>query len=151
MFPHTAPWAIRGKTRIIGANLTYRTLAFDYASWEFVLKGVRSGDTAWLKVASGLRPALATHQGEEMIGAVSTVLDQNAIGALQILLPLYGPGIICGYEEEKGVIDQLHAERRALLLKGYRLRPNARHALTSSGESSGITIKARSECPVEIE
>ena len=46
MFPHTDPWAIHRKTRIIGSRLTYAPLASDDARWEVVLKGVRSGDAA---------------------------------------------------------------------------------------------------------
>ena len=129
MFPHTDPWVIRLKTRIIGSRLTYAPLASNDAKWEFVLKGVRSGDATWLSVASDLRPALDTHPGEEMIGAVSTVLEKNPTGALRNLLPSYGAQVVCGEDEEGSAIDRLHAERRAQLLKALPASPERQACL----------------------
>ena len=136
IFPHTDPWAIRWKIHIIGPGLTYGPLAADDAAWEVVLNGVRSGDSAWLSVASDLLPVLDTHPGEEMIGAVSTALDKNPSDALRILLPSYGAKIVCGQDEEGLVINRLHAERRALLLKAppASAEPNAQACLSVVGQ-----------------
>jgi hypothetical protein len=90
MFPHTSPWVIRWKVRIIGCALTYGPLAYDDDRSSIVLNGVRTGNSAWLSVASGLRPTLDTHPGEEMLEAVSTVFDTNPAGALHILVPNRG-------------------------------------------------------------
>lgn len=116
LFPQTDPFVIRLKTHIIGSGLTYAPLASDDDKWECVLEGVRSGDGTWLRVASDLYPALDTHPGEEMLGAVSTAFDKNPRGVLRILLPSYGAQAVCGEDEEGSVIDRLHAERRAQLL-----------------------------------
>ena len=129
LFPHTDPRAIRWKIRIIGSTLTYAPLASDDANWELVLKGVRSGDAAWLSVAADLRPALDTHPGEEMFGAVSTVLDKDPTGALRILLPSYGAEVVCGQDEQGSAVDRLRAERRALLLKGLPAAPERQACL----------------------
>jgi hypothetical protein len=140
IFPHTNLWAIRWKIHIIGPRLTYGPLATDDAAWEVVLNGVRSGDSAWLSVASDLKPALDSHPSEEMDGAVSTVLDKNPSGALRILVPSYGAKIVCGEDEEGSVIDRLHAERRALLLKALPASPERQACLSVVGrvlESAG--------------
>jgi hypothetical protein len=117
MFPHTSASAIRLKTRIIGANLVYRPLAYDEDRWEVILRGVRSGDPAWLGVAADLRVALDTHPGEEMLGAVSVAIEANPAGAIQILLPQYGPDVVCGQDEDGQPIGAGQAERRIRLLE----------------------------------
>jgi hypothetical protein len=116
MFPHTNPEIIHVKTRVIGSRFVYAPLAYDETRWEVVLAGVRSGAPVWLRVAADLRPALDTHPGEEMLGAVSGVLDTNPLGAVRILLPGYGPDIVCGRDEEGLTIDRSRAERRERLL-----------------------------------
>ena len=80
-------------------------------------------------MAADLRPALDTHPGEEMLGAVSTVLDANPAGAVQILLPRYGAEVVCGQDEEGSAIDRSRAERRALLLKGQPASPELQACL----------------------
>jgi hypothetical protein len=140
MFPHTNPSAIHAKARIIGSRLTYAPLASEEARWEVVLKGVRSGEAPWLSVAADLRPALDTHPGEEMLGAVSTVLDTNPEGAVQILLPHYGADVVCGQDEEGLAIDRARAKRRTLLLKGQPATPELQACLSVVGhilESGG--------------
>jgi hypothetical protein len=54
---------------------------------------------------------------------VSTVLDTNPAGAVQILLPRYGAEVVCGQDEEGFPVDRPRAERRALLLKGQPAAP----------------------------
>jgi len=130
IFPHTNPSVIRAKARIIGPRLTYASLVYDDARWEVALKGVRSGDAAWLSVAADLRPALDTHPGEEMLGAVSTVLETNPVGAVQILLPRYGAEVVCGQDEEGLAIDRPRAERRVLLLERQPAAPELQACLT---------------------
>jgi hypothetical protein len=130
LFPSTNPWVIRFKTHIIGAVLTYAPLASDDDKWELVLKGVRSGDETWLQVALDLYPALDTHPGEEMLGAVATAFDKNPSGAVRILLPTYGAQVVCGEDEEGSGIDRLHAERRAQLVEGLTASPERAACLT---------------------
>jgi len=117
LFPHTNPYVIHAKTLVIGPRLVYGPLAYDDAKWEVVLRGVRSGEPAWLHVAVDLKPALDTHPGEEMLGAVSTVVDTNPLGAVQILVPQYGAELVCGQGEDGLAIDQNRAERRVRLVQ----------------------------------
>ncbi len=139
LFPYTDPSVIHFKTHIIGSGLTYAPLASDDDKWELVLKGVRSGDETWLRVASDLYPALDTHPGEEMLGAVSTAFDKNPGGALRILLPSYGSQVVCREDEEGSVIDRLHAERRAKLLEGLPASPEREACLTVIRQILGTT------------
>jgi hypothetical protein len=101
----------------------------DQSKWELLFKGVRSGDAVWLKIAWELRPALDTHPGEEMLGAVSTVFDKNPMGALRILLPSYGAEAICSQDEEGSAIDRRRAERRMVLLKLQPASPECQACL----------------------
>jgi hypothetical protein len=117
VWPCTNPWVVHAKSRILGPRLVYGPLAYDDDLWEVVLVGVRSGDSAWLRVAVDLRPSLDTHPGEEMLGAVSSVLDKNPIGALDMLLPLYGPSIVCAEDDEGAPISRVRAKERVQLLE----------------------------------
>jgi len=117
LFPHTNPYVIHAKTLVIGPRLVYGPLAYDDAKWEVVLRGVRSAEPAWLRVAADLRPALDTHPGEEMLEAVSAVVDTNPRGALEVLVPQYGAELVCGQAEDGRAIDRSRAERRAHLVE----------------------------------
>jgi hypothetical protein len=123
VFPSTNPSAIRAKARIVGPRLTYAPLAHDDAKWRVVLQGVRSGDPVWLGVAAALEPALDTHPGEEMLGAVSNVLDRNPRNAIELLLPTYGPEIVCGTDTEGAALNRLDAERRISALASVPSSP----------------------------
>ena len=118
MYPYTQPALIQAKARIVGAGLTYAPLAHDDGRWSIVLTGVRSGELAWLRVAAALRPALDTHPGEEMLGAVATVLDRNPSDALRLLLPSFGAEAVCGVDEEGLPLEGSRAEHRVSLLEG---------------------------------
>jgi hypothetical protein len=115
-WPFTNPWLIRAKVRLLGPTIVYAPLAYRDEQWDAVLAGVKSGDAVWLYVAVDLYPALDTHPGEEMFGAVSTVVDKNPKGAVDVLLPTYGPAIVCGEQEEGQPINHATAERRVQLL-----------------------------------
>jgi hypothetical protein len=117
LWPTTHPTLIHVKALAIGSRMTYGPLASDDSRWETVLHGVASGDSSWLRVASDLEPALDTHPGEEMIGAVSQAFDKNPFGALTILLPRYGEGIVCGQEADGGAISRDKAHQRLHLLE----------------------------------
>lgn len=130
LHPYTNPWIIHIKTHVVGSGLTYGPLASDDAKWETVLNGVRSGDSRWLRVAADLQPALDTHPGEEMAGALVNVLDKNPTGALQVLLPGYGAEVVCGEDEGGAAIDPIHAGRRAQLLRTQPESPERRACLT---------------------
>ena len=116
VWPYTNPWLICAKIRILGSVLVYGPLAYDDDRWEIVLAGVRSGTPIWLRVAVDIYPALDTHPGEEMLGAVSSVIDKNTVGAIDILVPTYGANIVCGEQEEGEPINKVVAEKRILLL-----------------------------------
>ncbi len=121
-WPSTKPILIRLRVHVIGARLTYGPLAYDDSRWQTVLDGVASGDASWLHVAADLEPALDTHPGEDMIGAVSRAFDKNPAGALMILLPRYGAGIVCGQDQDGGVISYELARRRLDVLKTIPFR-----------------------------
>ena len=112
LFPHTDPLVIHAKVSLIGPRLVYGPLAADDSRWEVVLTGVETGQVAWLRVAADLRPALDTHPGEQMLGAVARVLDVNPLGAIETLLPIYGPDVVCGQDEEGTPLTGPRAERR---------------------------------------
>jgi hypothetical protein len=117
LWPWTYPTVIHAKARILGPGLVYGPLAADDGRWDSVLAGVRSADPLWLRVAVDLRPVLDTHPGEEMVAAVSGVLDKNPAGAIAILLPAYGVGVVCGQDDEGDVIAHETAEKRLRLLQ----------------------------------
>jgi hypothetical protein len=116
-FPITNPWVIRAKTHVFGPKAVYRPLAYYDEAWEVVLKGVKSGSSVWLRVAVDLYPALDTHPGEEMVEAVSTVIDTNPAGAIDTLVPIYGADIVCGQRGEEQTITPAVAEGRLGILK----------------------------------
>ncbi len=116
IFPLTNPWVIFSKDRITGVAWVYRGLSFEDDRWEVVLRGVKSGESIWLRVAADLKPALDTHPGEEMIGAVSIALDKNPESALKLLVPVYGAQLICGEEMDGSPLTPDHAKARRLLL-----------------------------------
>lgn len=111
-FPLTNPWIIRAKVRLLGPGTVYWPLSYYDDSWDVVLAGVKSGSPVWLHVAAELYPALDTHPGEEMYEAVSTVIERNPVGAISILVPVYGADLVCGKGEEWQSISQAIAEKR---------------------------------------
>jgi hypothetical protein len=120
MYPYTQPSLIQAKARILGPRLTYASFARDDDRWSIVLAGVRSGDLQWLRVAAALRPALDTHPGEEMLGAVATMFEENPSDAVGVLLPAYGADPVCGVDEEGLPLDVSRAQQRIAILKRQR-------------------------------
>lgn len=116
MWPFTNPWIIQTKVHLSGPKVVYKPLAYREDLWDIVLTGVKTGNKKWLRVAVALFPALDIHPGEEMISAVSTVIDKNPSGAIDVLIPIYGPDIVCGYQDEEEPVTLLTAERRLNLL-----------------------------------
>jgi hypothetical protein len=102
MYPHVNPSVIHWKAKVLGPRLTYGPLASREEVWDSIVAGVRSGEWRWLRVAVDLQPALDTHPGEEMVDAITSVIDANPHGAIQWLLPAYGAELVCG-EEGAGV------------------------------------------------
>jgi hypothetical protein len=137
-WPSTRPSLIRCRVVIFGSQLTYGPLAYDDSRWAKVLDGVASGDPSWLHVAADLEPALDTHPGEEMIEAVSRAFDRNPVGALTILLPRYGEGIVCAHDEEGGFISPDRAHKRMNMLE--RLSPNAVDGLAFQRCTAALTV-----------
>jgi hypothetical protein len=131
LFPHTNPSVIHLKTKVLGPRLTYAPLAYDSARWEVVLEGVRSADVRWLEVAADLRSALDTHPGEEMLSAVSSVLELNPHDAIQLLIPSYGADLVCAQDEDGGPVSAAVAKRRVRLLEDRVASPTARQCLAA--------------------
>jgi hypothetical protein len=131
LFPHTNPSIIHLKTMVLGPRLTYAPLTYDDARWEVVLEGVRSADVRWLQVAADLRPALDTHPGEEMLSAVSSVLELNPDDAIQLLIPAYGADLICAEDEYGASLPTAVAERRVRLLEHRAASPAAQECIAA--------------------
>jgi len=129
VWPITRPWVIRLKVSLLGPGLAYGPLASDDDRWATVLAGVSSGDASWLHVAVDLEPALDTHPGEEMEGAVSEALDRNPVGALTILLPQFDMHVVCGQEKDGRVLSSDRARKRLLLLRTLSTRVVDTHRL----------------------
>jgi hypothetical protein len=121
-WPWTNAWMIHTRSHIVGASLVYASLAHSDDRWAVVLRGVRSGDPAWLHVAADLSPALDTHPGEEMLAAVSVAFDANPGGALAILVPTFGANMVCGRDETGAHLASEKAkERLETLMKGNQV------------------------------
>jgi hypothetical protein len=117
MYPHVNPSVIHWKAKVLGPRQTYGPLASRQEVWDAIVAGVRSGEWRWLRVAVDLQPALDTHPGEEMADAITSVIDVNANGAIQWLLPAYGAELVCG-EEGAGVrVSGPRRQRRKALVE----------------------------------
>jgi hypothetical protein len=100
------------RVHLLGPGPVYRSLAQDEGKWSSIVEGVRGGNSVWLKVAVALRPALDTHPGEEMLEAVTGVIDRNPDGAIRLLIPAYGPDLVCALGADGGPVSAETAQTR---------------------------------------
>ena len=131
IFPLTNPRIIYVKNHILGAGFNYRGLSYEEDRWDIVLKGVRSGERKWILLAADFKPVLDTHPGEEMLGAVSQVLDKNPQDAIRLLVPVYGAEIVCGEEEDGEPLNFNHATTRMQSLSKIKMSEAYDHSFES--------------------
>jgi hypothetical protein len=113
----THPTLISLRISVVGPVSTYRSLAGDDERWTTVVSGVRSGEADWLRIAARLHGVLDTHPGEQMLEAVAVAFDKNPDGAIRILVPAYGPEIVCAQTSEGEPLTPSQANRRMELLR----------------------------------
>lgn len=131
IYPFTNPQIIRTKVGFLGHRFVYKQLSYHDDLWDTVLNGVKSTDSIWLHVAVDLYPSLDTHPGEEMDGAVATVIDKNPKRAISILLPTYGAETVCGHKEDWEPITSIEAKKRLQLLSSIAFSANEENVLES--------------------
>ncbi len=115
-WPTTNPRLLHARVQVLGPHFVYGELTCCYGdsatAWDAVLRGVRAGDRPWLILAADMRPALDTHPAEEMVGAVAAAWRASPQGALSMLLPAYGPDLVCGGIGSEEPIGASEAEKR---------------------------------------
>ena len=143
-WPHVSPTIIHFKVRLLGPELVYRTLVPYYERWDVVLAGVKTADPSWLRVAAELYPALDTHPGEEMLHAVSSVVERNPATALSLLQPIYGVGVVCGGDGIDDFLTPAVAEKRLKALQQYAQRVEATPELSACIQAAEEVMKQAS-------
>ena len=140
-WPHVSPNIIHFKVRLFGPEFVYRALVPYYGRWDVVLAGVKTGDPSWLRVAAELYPALDTHPGEEMLHAVSSVVERNPATAVSLLVPIYGVGVVCGEDGIDDFLTPAAAEKRLKGLQEYAQRVEATPELSACIQAAEEVMK----------
>jgi len=87
--------------------------------WQTVVARVEAGDPDYLRTAVELYPAIDGESAYDMVGAVAKVIHNNPQGAVEVLLPKYGAGVVCGLDGADFVATVDQASRRFAIIQEY--------------------------------
>jgi hypothetical protein len=77
--------------------------------WERLLSCIRTGDTAWLRVATQVDRGLDGAGPGEIAGALGDALERNPAGVLRLLKHGYSKaGVICGWQGHEDLLGDFH-------------------------------------------
>jgi hypothetical protein len=117
-WPSVSPSLMHAKARIFGPRFVLDTVAPCNACWTEIFAGVSSGDPSWLRIAVDLYPALDGESADTMFEAAPSALEHNPAGAISVLLPRYGPGVVCGHDGIDRDVTIQEAEKRLRIVRG---------------------------------
>ena len=96
-FPATAPAptpkTVEARIHAIGAQPAVRELWNRPKDWDAVMAGIESGDAAWLKVATELKPGSDAGSSETLATVVSRSIQHNPRAFLLIAFPSFGVAV----------------------------------------------------------
>jgi len=134
--PAPTPKTVEARIHAIGAQPAVRELWRRPKDWDVVMAGVESGDAAWLKVATELKPGADAGQSESLAIVVSRSIQHNPRAFLLIAFPSFGVAV-CG---------DLNIEPTAAQHKSFQKKTEK--ALVSVGNED--TRKDRDACLAEL-
>lgn len=91
--PAPSPRTVEARIYGIGAQRTVRELWNRPEDWDAVMAGIESGDAAWLKVATELKPGADAGQSESLAIVVSRSIQHNPRAFLLIAFPSFGVAV----------------------------------------------------------
>jgi hypothetical protein len=96
-FPATAPAptpkTVEARIHAIGAQPTVRELWNRPKEWDAVMAAIETGDAAWLKVATDLKPGSDAGSSESLAIVVSRSIQHNPRAFLLIAFPSFGVAV----------------------------------------------------------